>query len=247
MLDYMPTGRDMELAPPEGVRAGDYGLIEDAVMDTARGRWFLREYARRIRSAETAQLLAALERIEKSVARQQAAAQPVAEPTALPPVQSEGPSGESFVYPHPEELQAIQEKLLDIVWYMRERGFDARLCSAIRQEAGKLAQIAEAGSGDQDGDQDGERAGDSATEQPDSGEPLVQSNDGAAMSRPQTPADRAEISMTVTALETATQQAADRDVPEPENCQPTSTQGAKQDAFAAVDALPAREKLALFA
>ena len=66
MVDHS-TGRKQELAPPEGVRAWDYHLIEEAMMETARGRWFLREYARRIRAAETSQLLAALERIEKSV------------------------------------------------------------------------------------------------------------------------------------------------------------------------------------
>ena len=46
------------------------------------------------------------------------------------------------MHPRGKELQAIQEKLLDIVWYMRERGFDARMCSAIRLEAGKLEEIA---------------------------------------------------------------------------------------------------------
>ncbi|HEY0293198.1 MAG TPA: hypothetical protein VGC51_12860 [Hansschlegelia sp.] len=31
----------------------DYEAIADAVMETARGRWFLAEYARRNRAAET--------------------------------------------------------------------------------------------------------------------------------------------------------------------------------------------------
>jgi hypothetical protein len=45
--------------PPE-----DYEAIEAAVMDTARGRWFLAEFARRNRSADTSLLLTAIERLE---------------------------------------------------------------------------------------------------------------------------------------------------------------------------------------
>lgn len=42
----------------------DYETILTALMDTARGRWFLQEYLLRNRSAETATLLSALGRIE---------------------------------------------------------------------------------------------------------------------------------------------------------------------------------------
>ena len=45
----------------------DYEAIEAAVMETARGRWFLAEYARRNRHADTTMLLKALERIEGAV------------------------------------------------------------------------------------------------------------------------------------------------------------------------------------
>jgi len=34
-------------------------------METARGRWFLLEYARRLRAAETKELLDAIERLER--------------------------------------------------------------------------------------------------------------------------------------------------------------------------------------
>ncbi|MGL5139071.1 MAG: hypothetical protein ACRC7G_15040, partial [Beijerinckiaceae bacterium] len=49
---------------------GDYGAIELAVMETERGRWFLAEYARRNRHADTQVLLSAMSRIEKSIAIQ---------------------------------------------------------------------------------------------------------------------------------------------------------------------------------
>lgn len=38
----------------------EYAVIEEAVLSTARGRWFLAEYARRIRAAETDRILMAL-------------------------------------------------------------------------------------------------------------------------------------------------------------------------------------------
>lgn len=45
----------------------DYAAIEAAVMETARGRWFLAEYAKRNRSADTRQVLGALERLETAL------------------------------------------------------------------------------------------------------------------------------------------------------------------------------------
>jgi DNA repair ATPase RecN len=49
------------------VPEADYEAIEGAVMETARGRWFLAEYARRNRSADTDMLLSAIGRIETLV------------------------------------------------------------------------------------------------------------------------------------------------------------------------------------
>jgi chemotaxis regulatin CheY-phosphate phosphatase CheZ len=46
----------------------DYEAIELAVMETERGRWFLQEFARRNRQADTNVLLTALSRIERSIA-----------------------------------------------------------------------------------------------------------------------------------------------------------------------------------
>jgi len=45
----------------------DYESIEGAVMETARGRWFLAEYARRNRHADTDVLLAAIGRLETAM------------------------------------------------------------------------------------------------------------------------------------------------------------------------------------
>jgi hypothetical protein len=43
----------------------DFDTIEAAVMETARGRWFLKEYARRNRNADTQAVLEALERLKE--------------------------------------------------------------------------------------------------------------------------------------------------------------------------------------
>jgi len=42
----------------------DFDTIEAAVMETARGRWFLKEYARRNRNADTQAVLEAVERLK---------------------------------------------------------------------------------------------------------------------------------------------------------------------------------------
>lgn len=47
----------------------EYDAIEQAVMETVRGRWFLAEHARRNRHAESALILAVLKRIERAVGR----------------------------------------------------------------------------------------------------------------------------------------------------------------------------------
>src|ERR1700743_3995931 len=57
----------------------DYEAISEAFMETARGRWFLGEYAKRNRNADTRMVLDAVERIEQSLA-----AQKIPEPEPVP-------------------------------------------------------------------------------------------------------------------------------------------------------------------
>ncbi len=53
--------------PPSPLRTVDYEAIQDAVMETERGRWFLREYAQRNRSADTEVLLSAIEKLHNNL------------------------------------------------------------------------------------------------------------------------------------------------------------------------------------
>src|SRR5215475_13675074 len=48
----------------------DYEAIRDAFMETSRGRWFLGEYAKRNRNADTSMVLDAVARIEEALATQ---------------------------------------------------------------------------------------------------------------------------------------------------------------------------------
>ncbi|MCX7325532.1 MAG: hypothetical protein NTZ14_14110 [Hyphomicrobiales bacterium] len=54
------------------VSEADYNAIELAVMETARGRWFLREFAARNRNADTTMLLSAISRLERTVSGEEA-------------------------------------------------------------------------------------------------------------------------------------------------------------------------------
>jgi hypothetical protein len=120
--------------PPAGLNEADYDAIEAAVMETARGRWFLIEYDRRRRAAETAQLLEAVTRLEQAIGTSsRLALAPPLKPAALA-----APAAEPV--PH---APAIGERLQDIAWNMRERGFDDAVCSAIEEQARLVLGLAE--------------------------------------------------------------------------------------------------------
>src|ERR1700761_1703981 len=55
----------------------DYEAIREAFMETARGRWFLDEYAKRNRNADTRMVLDAVARIEQTMAAQRQPPPPV--------------------------------------------------------------------------------------------------------------------------------------------------------------------------
>jgi hypothetical protein len=56
----------------------DYDAIHQAFMETSRGRWFLTEYAKRNRNADTRMVLEAVERLEAGLASQKAQAEAAA-------------------------------------------------------------------------------------------------------------------------------------------------------------------------
>ena len=150
------------LPVPAPISEADYEAIEAAVMETARGRWFLAEYARRNRNADTTMLLKALDRIE-AVIRGERSVEPVdrirfdlvemskaiartkTEIAAMKPdADHHGKFGEAT-----EELDSVvqateaatsdilecAERIQEIAWTLREQGLDAEACDLLDAKA----------------------------------------------------------------------------------------------------------------
>jgi hypothetical protein len=118
----------------------DYDAIREAFMETARGRWFLGEYAKRNRNADTRMVLDAVAKIEETLAAQR---QPVVEdrlPEALVEIRRaireaetiaiaafDPAAIEASLAPIPRGVRIIRE----ISWRWREIGADGRICDLI--------------------------------------------------------------------------------------------------------------------
>ncbi len=125
----------------------DYDAISEAFMETARGRWFLGEYAKRNRNADTRMVLDAVERIEQNLAAQK---QPVVVdrlPEALAAIKAaldqaraaastalDDLSLEQHLAPVRKGVRVIKE----ISWRWREIGADGRICDLIDQQVGAI-------------------------------------------------------------------------------------------------------------
>ncbi|MCK1652627.1 hypothetical protein IVA88_14425 [Bradyrhizobium sp. 149] len=118
----------------------DYDAIREAFLETARGRWFLGEYAKRNRNADTRMVLDAVAKIEETLAAQR---QPLVEdrlPEALVAIRHaireaetiaiaafDPAAIEASLAPIPRGLRIIKE----ISWRWREIGADGRICDLI--------------------------------------------------------------------------------------------------------------------
>lgn len=123
-------------APPSDA---DYQAIRDVFMETERGRWFLAEYAKRNRNADTAMVLEAVARIEQNMAAQAEAAASVSE--ALPEL-ARTALDQARVAIHREFSETGFDPVLlswrksariirEIVWGLREVGADPRICNIL--------------------------------------------------------------------------------------------------------------------
>jgi hypothetical protein len=140
-------------APPS---EADYDAIREAFMETARGRWFLAEYAKRNRNADTRMVLDAVARIEETLAAQRQPPPPdnrLGE--ALAAIRSAVDRAEDKVA-QAAGGSALEESLVpirkgtriikEISWRWREIGADGRICdlidsqvAAIETGCGKIA------------------------------------------------------------------------------------------------------------
>lgn len=140
----------------------DYEAIREAFMETTRGRWFLGEYAKRNRNADTAMVLEAVTRLEQSVAtsrNEAAAAKPPADSAAAAsPAPAHDdiiasvkvilertrvalaaalamPDMEQALAPFQRSARIIQE----IAWGLRESGSDGRICTMLDEQVRAMA------------------------------------------------------------------------------------------------------------
>jgi hypothetical protein len=127
--------------------AEDYDAISEAFMETSRGRWFLGEYAKRNRNADTRMVLDAVARIEESIAaqRQPAAESGLAE--AMAAIRSaldqartaataaiDSPALEENLAPIRKGARIIGE----IAWRWREIGADSRICDLLDSQVSAI-------------------------------------------------------------------------------------------------------------
>src|SRR5207237_5029241 len=150
---------------PAPLSDADYEAIEGAVMETARGRWFLAEYGRRNRNADTTMLLKALDRIEAAM-RGERSVEPVdrirfdlvemakaiartkTEIAAMKPdADHHGKFGEAS-----EELDSVvqatetatsdilacAERIQEIGWTLREQGIETAICDLLDANATEI-------------------------------------------------------------------------------------------------------------
>ena len=129
-------------ARPAQPTDADYDAICSAFRETARGRWFLDEYARRNRNADTRLVLDAVARLEANFESQKLVQAAPAAPTAAerwPELAKLLATARIEIAQHLlregqdaglDTIQAGAETIRSIAWALRERGFDARICDA---------------------------------------------------------------------------------------------------------------------
>ncbi len=125
----------------------DYDAIREAFMETSRGRWFLGEYAKRNRNADTRMVLDAVARIEETLAAQK---KPPPDPglaEALAGIRAALAEARTVAVVALGDL-ALEENLAparkgarvirEIAWRLREIGADGRICDLIDSQVGAI-------------------------------------------------------------------------------------------------------------
>ena len=153
----------MPLPPaPAPFTDADYEMIAAAVLETARGRWFMSEHARRNRQADTKLVLEAIEKLERMIAQRNEGPEPdrvrvdlvemmnaitrtKAEIASIRPARN---ASNHFDQASTEldaivgatekatsEVLASTERVQEIAWTLREQGVDAAVCDLLDANA----------------------------------------------------------------------------------------------------------------
>jgi chemotaxis protein CheZ len=160
----LTAGADPMPLPPAHMplSEADYEAIEAAVVETNRGRWFLAEYARRNRHADTKMLLTAIDRLEAAIRGERAAesvdrirfdlvemakaiTRTKAEIAAIKAdVEQAGKFGEateeldsivSATEAATSDILAAAEQVQEVAWTLREQGLDPEVCDLLDAKA----------------------------------------------------------------------------------------------------------------
>ncbi len=151
-----------QLPAPAPFSDADYELIAAAVLETARGRWFLAEHARRNRHSDTKLVLEAIEKLERAFAHRpempdtdrvrvdlvemmNAITRTKAEIASMQPAGSDRNQFDhasvelSSIVDSTEkatsDILAAAERVQEIAWTLREQGVDATVCDLIDAQA----------------------------------------------------------------------------------------------------------------
>ncbi|MGQ0457594.1 MAG: hypothetical protein ACT4OU_11090 [Hyphomicrobium sp.] len=135
-------------APEES--EGEYRAIEAALLETARGRWFLAEHGRRARRLDSALLEDAIGRLQTSLREPPALlGQLEAEIGALRAYVDEtranllarpaaGPDAPDFDPVQPQAILKAAEDVHDLSWSLQTNPYDPKSCEAIARNAVRL-------------------------------------------------------------------------------------------------------------
>jgi chemotaxis regulatin CheY-phosphate phosphatase CheZ len=147
-----------QLPAKPSLSEADFETIASAVKETERGRWFLDEYARRNRHADTRQVLEAIEKLQHSFSQRgestqedsirltiadmaDAIARTKAEIAAIKPSEeSQGKIGDATVEldaivstteQATSEILSAAENVQEIAWTLREQGTEPAVCDQL--------------------------------------------------------------------------------------------------------------------
>jgi hypothetical protein len=118
----------------------DYDAIREAFMETARGRWFLAEYSKRNRNADTSMVLEAVTRMEANLAAQKQAPAIVGLIASLGAIRTairdaKVTAAEAMPRLDDDETLAAARNgariIREIAWTLRECGADVRICDLL--------------------------------------------------------------------------------------------------------------------
>lgn len=139
-------------------RLADYDAIEAALLQSPRGRWFLAEYARRNRSADTQMLLDALTKLEldllrperqreasnvladliemsEAIARTRREIAAIKPPSQIIAITEELDSIVEAAEKATSDILEAAEEIQEVAWTLREAGSDSAACDTLDRRA----------------------------------------------------------------------------------------------------------------